>query len=51
MLGVDDMLKTITIGGAETGLNLADMYTHYENRDEVLSVLQQRFPHELGDTQ
>jgi len=38
----------LTVGGAETGLNLSDMYTHFENREEVLAVLQQRFPHELG---
>lgn len=39
----------LTVGGAATGLNLADMFVHFRNREEVLSVLQVRFPHALGE--
>src|SRR5439155_14814832 len=39
----------LAVGGSETGLNLCDMYTQLKDRDQVLTVLQHRYPFELGD--
>lgn len=39
----------LTIGGLATSFNLSDIYTHFSNREEVLGVLQDRFPHALAE--
>lgn len=39
----------LTVGGLETQFNLSDMYTNFQNRQEVLAVLQDRYPHALAE--
>lgn len=44
------MIDSMAFGLGASGLNILDIYGATENHEQVLSVMEQRFPNELGDS-